>query len=185
MAGNIIPAIATTNAIIAGLIVMQAMNLLSRDYTKMTNPYLRADPSKVLGTFIPRPPDPQCAVCRDVYVPFKIDTARITLQAFVKDVVQSWLVKGLDKANGKLNRHPNGDMNGNGQMGGDANGDDEDDGEEVEWAIYEGSRILADPDFDDNYEKTLEELGVERGKMLTVRDEDEVYRPVHFCICEM
>ena len=30
MAGNIIPAIATTNAIIAGLIVLQALHLLRR-----------------------------------------------------------------------------------------------------------------------------------------------------------
>ena len=29
MAGNIIPAIATTNAIISGVIVMQALNILS------------------------------------------------------------------------------------------------------------------------------------------------------------
>ena len=34
MAGNIIPAIATTNAVIAGLIVMEALKVLAGDFDK-------------------------------------------------------------------------------------------------------------------------------------------------------
>ena len=36
MAGNIIPAIATTNAIISGLIVLQALHLLRKSYESLT-----------------------------------------------------------------------------------------------------------------------------------------------------
>jgi len=34
MAGNIIPAIATTNAVIAGLIVMEALKVLAGEFSK-------------------------------------------------------------------------------------------------------------------------------------------------------
>lgn len=167
MAGNIIPAIATTNAIIAGLIVMQAMNLLSCDISAAQNVFLKADPSKPLGIYVPQPPDPKCAVCRDVYIPFRVDLSRCTLGEFVLDVVGKWLKQGL-----------RGDANGDA----DAEMDEEED--EFECSILEGGRVLADLDFDDNHGRTLAHLGVERGKMLTVLDEDELYRPVHFCVCE-
>ncbi|ORX39135.1 hypothetical protein BD324DRAFT_618613 [Kockovaella imperatae] len=168
MAGNIIPAIATTNAIIAGLIVMQAINLLSSNIDKATNVFLRSDPAKPLGIYKLQPPNPACAVCRDIYVPFKVDVSKCTLGTFVDKVVKEWLPKGLGASNGNANGH--------------AEEDEEINTEEVEWSVYESTRILADPDFNDNYEKTLEELEVVRGKMLTVRDEDDQFRAVHFCI---
>ena len=173
MAGNIIPAIATTNAIIAGFVVMQAMNLLSRDISLAKNVFLKAEPSKPIGIYLPQTPDPKCAVCRDVFIPFRVDLAKCTLGEFVLDVVGKWLTEGL-----------HGQASGNG--GNDGNGGTELDGreEDHQWEIFEGGRVLADPDFDDNHERTLADLGVERGKMLTVLDEDEKFRPVHFCICE-
>ena len=167
MAGNIIPAIATTNAIIAGLIVMQALNLLSGHITAAKKVFLKAEASKPLGVYLSQPPSPHCAVCRDVYIPFKVDLSKCTLGEFVLDVVKRWLKGGL-----------HGETNGDE----DANIDLED--FEFECSILEGGRVLADPDFDDNHGRTLGDLGVERGNLLTVLDEDERYRPVHFCICE-
>lgn len=171
MAGNIIPAIATTNAIIAGLIVMQSLNILSRIHSTsngdssndssdvpVRNVFLRTDPTKPLGSFVPQHPDPTCSVCRDVYIPFKADVGKCTLGQFVEDVVKGWL--------------------------GSAEFEGEGEGEDVEWTVFEGGRLLADPDFEDNFERTLEDLRVARGKILTVRDEDTNYRPVHFCVCQ-
>ncbi|WWC91097.1 uncharacterized protein L201_006038 [Kwoniella dendrophila CBS 6074] len=172
MAGNIIPAIATTNAIIAGLIVMQSLNILKRLPTQPTtsdsaensagpairNVFLRTDPVKPLGFSVPAKADNKCSVCRDIYIPLKVDLKTCTLGTFVNDIVKSWLSQ--------------------------AKFEEKDDEEEIEWTIFEGGRLLADPDFDDNYDRTLDDLDVKRGKMLTARDEDGKYRPVHFSICE-
>ncbi|EIW66085.1 hypothetical protein TREMEDRAFT_45923 [Tremella mesenterica DSM 1558] len=152
MAGNIIPAIATTNAIVAGLIVMQALNVLSKNLDKSNNVWLRADAMRPLRPEKPSDPNEKCAVCRDVYVKFGVDVRRCTLGEFV------------NKAS---------------KVG------DEGDEEEINWIIMEGGRVLADPDFEDNHERTFEDLGLSRGKMITVEDEDGVYRPVHFCLVEL
>ena len=177
MAGNIIPAIATTNAIVAGLIVMQAINLLSNSLERAKNVFLKTDPTRPLATYNPQQPNPECAVCRDTYIPFKVDVTKCTLGTFVNELVKEWLPAGLKTP---PPQHSNGTRNGIVQNGHTV--DEEIDTDDVEWTIYESSRILADPDFDDNYEKTLEELDVVRGKMLTVRDEDDLFRAVHFCI---
>jgi ubiquitin-like 1-activating enzyme E1 B len=152
MAGNIIPAIATTNAIIAGMLVMQATKLLSRNLAKSRKMYLRSDATRPLGRGLPDPPDPKCAICRDAYISLKTDPTKLTLGTFVKDIVKQWLVKNTEG------------------------------GDDIEWSIMEGGRVLADPDFDDNLERTLGDLNIERGKIITARDEDEKYRPVQFCL---
>ena len=165
MAGNIIPAIATTNAIIAGLIVMQALNVLSKNVKAMKNVFLKGEPSKPLGVWLPQAPNEKCPVCGDVYIQFKVDVATCTLGEFVSDVVGDWLSPGLSE-------RPN------------ATGDDEDGSTGFACSVLEGGRLLADPDFEDNHERTLADLGVVRGKTLTVLDEDEKYRPIHFYISQ-
>lgn len=47
----------------------------------------------------------------------------------------------------------------------------------------EGGRILADPDDDGNYGRTLADLNVGRGQTLIVTDEDDEFRPIQFCLC--
>lgn len=154
MAGNIIPAIATTNAVIAGFIVMAAIRVLSGQ-GKPLGASLRPNASRPISLDGSQPPNPFCGICKDTYVPFKVDVQKCTLGEFVSGVVKAWLTGAV----------PDGK------------------GEDVEWIVLEGGRILADPDFEDNYEKTLAELGIEQGKMITVQDEDLRLRPVHFCVC--
>jgi ubiquitin-like 1-activating enzyme E1 B len=45
MAGNIIPAIATTNAITAGFVVMHALKILQNKYEKCQSVYMRLRPN--------------------------------------------------------------------------------------------------------------------------------------------
>lgn len=134
MAGNIIPAIATTNAIVSGLIVLQALQLLRRAYGAMKTVMIQYKQKNPLSSATLPPPSSSCAVCRDTFTEVLCDPNKTTLG----DVVQGIL------------------------------GEDE-----REVSVYEEQRILADPDWDDNLERTLESLNVTRGKFLNIVDEDD------------
>ncbi|KAG9016686.1 E1 ubiquitin-activating protein uba2 [Tulasnella sp. 427] len=176
MAGNIIPAIATTNAIISGLIVLQALHILRAKVTGKPIPVatpsqpsgiriagLQAGkPSVPLATYYVSPPNPSCGICRDQYVTVQCDPARTKLGDLINAVLRAERGVGDDDAM----------VNGEG-------GDEEDEEEERrEVSVYEGQRLLYDPDMDDNLGSTLERLGCTRGKFLTIVDEDEVYENV-------
>ncbi|KZP09553.1 hypothetical protein FIBSPDRAFT_801990 [Athelia psychrophila] len=139
MAGNIIPAIATTNAIVSGLIVLQALHLLRKAYTALRNVHIQFKPAVPLSTINMCPPDPRCGVCSDTYAKVLCDPARVTLRTVVEGIL--------------------------GPGGGDGTGS-------REVGVYEDKRVLSDPDWDDNMERTLESLNVTRGKFLTIVDED-------------
>eukprot|EP00899_Mesostigma_viride_P008471 jgi/Mesvir1/17625/Mv08850-RA.2 len=85
MAGNIIHAIATTNAIIAGLIVIEARKVLAKQLDACRLTYLRQFPSskKLLIFETPPPPKPECYVCRTAYVGTELDTESSTLGTLV------------------------------------------------------------------------------------------------------
>ncbi|XP_067126571.1 SUMO-activating enzyme subunit 2 isoform X2 [Centruroides vittatus] len=68
MAGNIIPAIATTNAIIAGLIVLQLLKVLIGKLEECRTIYLNKQPNqrkKLLVPCILDKPNPKCYVCSE------------------------------------------------------------------------------------------------------------------------
>lgn len=133
MAGNIIPAIATTNAIISGLIVLQALLLLKKSYSKLRNVHLQFKPAVPLSTIRLSEPNSECGVCRDTYTSILCDPSRTLLGDVVKGILGN---------------------------------------DEREVSVYEDKRVLSDPDWEDNFERTLESLNVTRGKFLSIVDEE-------------
>ena len=152
MAGNIPPAIATTNAIIAGLIVLQALHLLRRSYNALRNVHVQFKPSMPLSAIAMCPPNSFCGVCRDTYTEVRCDPARVTLREVVDGVL------GLSE------------------------GAEEEGAERREVSVYEDKRVLSDPDWDDNNDRTLESLNVTRGKFLSIVDEEGEYATIQVAI---
>lgn len=149
MAGNIIPAIATTNAIIAGGIIMQALHVLKKDWSAAKSVWFGRTAQRALSSTACVQPNPACTTCRAPYVPIKVVPSEITLGSFVDDVLKGWL--GVD------------------------------------WdvSIIDGSRILYDPDFEDNLEKTFDDLKLGQGTHLQVNDEDGSRMPVIFIVSDL
>jgi ubiquitin-like 1-activating enzyme E1 B len=166
MAGNIIPAIATTNAIISGLIVLQALHVIrdqsssstlassSKDST-LRNVFLQSGkPSVPLGSYGFEPPNQFCGVCRETYISVQCDFDKVTLGSLVDAVLEA-----------------------------ESKEDGEDEKRIV--SVYEEGRILSDPDWDDNLGRTLSDLNCGKGKFVTVVDDDERVGNLVLCLGEL
>lgn len=100
MAGNIIPAIATTNAITSGFVVLHAFKVLEKKFEQCQNVYmrLRANPNKQI--FVPektlQAPNPNCYVCAaKPELVLKVDTEAVT----VKELRDEILIKAMNMVN--------------------------------------------------------------------------------------
>ncbi|KAF5008725.1 hypothetical protein FDECE_5012 [Fusarium decemcellulare] len=92
MAGNIIPAIATTNAIVAGLCVLQSFKILKGDYTQSKEVFLTPfAPARLLAPDKSREPNPECPVCGVHFTSVIVDLSRATLKDLVDDIVKAKL----------------------------------------------------------------------------------------------
>lgn len=95
MAGNIIPAIATTNAVIAGCIVMEALKILAGKPETCKTVYLRRQPNprkKILVTEALEPPNPKCYVCAEKpEVQVKLNLETFTVKSFEERILKGAL----------------------------------------------------------------------------------------------
>jgi ubiquitin-like 1-activating enzyme E1 B len=152
MAGNIIPAIATTNAIISGIVVLEALHLLRKSYKTLKNVHIQLKPTVPLNSITLSSPNPRCGVCRDTYVTLRCDPTCSILGKVVRGIL------GVGE-------------------------EDEEATQNV--SVYEEKRILTDPDWEDNYERTLESLNVTQGKFLSIVDEDGELETITIAIASL
>ena len=96
IAGKIIPAIATTNAIIAGFIVLEAMKVLAGRHQDCRYSVCQRHLSGkkrdllLLGSMLD-PPNPTCFVCGATLLTLTIDTTTTTVGHLIDDIVKKHL----------------------------------------------------------------------------------------------
>ncbi|KAJ9132829.1 hypothetical protein P3X46_033658 [Hevea brasiliensis] len=93
IAGNIVHAVATTNAIVAGLIVIEAIKVLERDTDNYRMTYCLEHPSRkmLLMPVEPFEPNKSCCVCSKSPLSLEINTHRSKLRDFVEKIVKAKL----------------------------------------------------------------------------------------------
>jgi ubiquitin-like 1-activating enzyme E1 B len=151
MAGNIIPAIATTNAMTASLSVLQSYQLLRSANNQKPEPrmvYLSSSGDHVKRTTESGgllPPNPECPTCSSAMGVVHIDFSQATLQDLVGLVKKSNDEGGLGYG-------------------------------ESDFSILSEAGIVydsLDEDMEDMLEKKLSEMGIVEHTVISVRDEDE------------
>ncbi|WEW56879.1 E1 ubiquitin-activating protein uba2 [Emydomyces testavorans] len=88
MAGNIIPAIATTNAMAAALCVLQAFKVLKNDYGNAKMIFLERSGVRAINTDSLKPPNPECPVCSVAQAKIFVDPDRATLNDLVEGILR-------------------------------------------------------------------------------------------------
>ncbi|KAJ4827483.1 SUMO-activating enzyme subunit 2 [Turnera subulata] len=93
IAGNIVHAVATTNAMVAGLIVIEAIKVLEKDTNNYRTTFCLEHPNRkmLLMPAEPYEPNKSCCVCSETPLSLEINTHRTKLRDFVEKIVRAKL----------------------------------------------------------------------------------------------
>jgi ubiquitin-like 1-activating enzyme E1 B len=155
IAGNIVHAIATTNAMVAGLIVLEAIKVVAhKDLGKSLTTFVRKTPAGNPGRRRPllcaeslSDPNPNCYVCAKGMLPLSIDVETSTLKMFIEYVCKRTLGAVEPTVNVTSGDYYN--------------------------TLYESGQGLEDDEvamYESNLSKTLNELRVQTGSEVSIDD---------------
>jgi ubiquitin-like 1-activating enzyme E1 B len=105
IAGNIIHAIATTNAIAAGLMVIQAMRAIQGDFQSCKHVWIGRSGPRALNVEDLGTPKPNCFICGTAILKLRTDLGKLTLG----DIYNSVLRKGLGLVSASIDIPEKGD----------------------------------------------------------------------------
>lgn len=93
IAGNIVHAVATTNAIVAGLIVIEAIKVLQKDSDNHRMTFCLEHPTRkmLLMPAEPFEPNKSCYVCSETPLILEVNTSQSKLRDFVEKIVKAKL----------------------------------------------------------------------------------------------
>lgn len=91
MAGNIIPAIATTNANTAALCVLEAFKIMRNTLDKAKMVFLTKSTDRMISKEDLRKPKPDCAICGNAQARLVTDPQKMTLEQLVEELLKAKL----------------------------------------------------------------------------------------------
>ncbi|KAI8929353.1 hypothetical protein BC831DRAFT_396439 [Entophlyctis helioformis] len=147
MAGNIIPAIATTNAIVAGMMVMLAFKTLLGQSSACKNTFIQYGGIRnhFLSSESLPAPNPSCSVCSVAYFALRINTANSKLSDVIDRVILGGEFGTGDKTDGL--------------------------GLKGEITVQRDQALIYDVEFDDNRDSLLSQLSVKDRSRLTITND--------------
>ncbi|CAF1172247.1 unnamed protein product [Adineta steineri] len=186
MAGNIIPAVATTNAIVAGITVLQARKILSSlprsstDHTltslkQLTNVFISTNRSTgaIIQSILLEEPNPSCIQCSDLEQPVRvrINMSLFTLYSLYERLIRKHL---------KMNKPDVIIADGSGRILISADDDEEDEQMMLktldQFKLMNGTILLCEEEYDDQTNEALYQhmkikLMLEHTDTITDKDE--------------